>query len=132
MGMPEVAARLAGEGYGPQDFNPGPCQRVAGAIFALAAEDRLQAATVMGLLEEPRARDLCARLIGRMDAENKNYERELTGMAALREARLRARQEEVSRAIRGTQDKETKTRLLAELTRLRAQLQQGPVAAEAH
>lgn len=132
MGMPEVATRLLGEGYGPQDFNPGPCQRVAGAIFALAGEGRLEPATVMGLLEEPRARDLCARLIGRMDAENKNYERELTGMAALREARLRARQEEVSRAIRGTQDKETKTRLLAELTRLRAQLQQGPVAAEAH
>jgi len=132
MGMPEVATRLVGEGYGPQDFNPGPCQRVAGAIFALAAENRLQAATVMGLLEEPRARDLCARLIGRMDAENKNYERELSGMAALRTARLRARQEEVSRTIRATHDKETKTRLLAELTRLRAQLQQGPVAAEAH
>jgi DNA primase catalytic core len=132
MGMPEVATRLLGEGYGPQDFNPGPCQRVAGAIFALAGEGRLQPATVMGLLEEPRARDLCSRLIGRMDAENKNYERELSGMAALRNARLRARQEEVTRAIRGTQDKETKTRLLAELTRLRAQLQQGPVAAEAH
>lgn len=132
MASGETATRLGKEGYGPQDFNPGPCQRVAGAIFALAAEERLEPATVMGLLEEPRARDLCARLIGRMDAENKNYERELSGMAALRTARLRGRQEEVGRAIRATQDKETKTRLLAELGRLRAQLQQGPVAAEAH
>lgn len=132
LASPEAAARLASEGYGPQDFNPGPCQRVAGAIFALAAEGRLDPATAMGLLEEPGARDLCARLMGRLDAENKNYERELTGMAALRTARLRARQEEVGRAIRATQDKETKTRLLAELGRLRAQLQQGPMAAEAH
>ena len=52
----------------------------------------------------------------------------LVGMGALRLQRLKGRIQEVNRAIRSTGDKETKSRLLAELNQLAAQLQPGPIA----
>ncbi|MGE0707829.1 MAG: DNA primase [Planctomycetota bacterium] len=147
LGAPAEAARLAQEGYGPEDFSPGPAQRLAGAIFALAAQhvaqqgapdaappdaapDEFGAAAVMDLLSEEDVRDLCARLLQRV-VSGKDYPRELLGMTALRRQRVQGRIQAVGRAIRSAGDRETKSRLLAELNQLRAQLQPGPVAAKA-
>jgi DNA primase len=130
LGAPEEVARLTEEGYGPQDFTPGPSRRLAGEIFALAAAGKLEPARVMSAVEADDERALCARLMGRLDAEKK-YVRELSGMVVLRHQRLQARIHEANRELRAASDKQTKSHLLAEIKQLRAQLQPGPTALKA-
>lgn len=130
LAVPEAAARIAAQGGGPQAFSPGPTQVVAGAIFSVAAEGLVEPARVMARIEDPAARSLCDRLIGRIRAE-KQYEQDLAGFAALERQTVEARLKDITRRIREAGDKDTKNRLLAEHTRLRAQLQPGPTVAEA-
>ena len=131
LALPDAAKRVAAEGGGAEAFKPGAGQRLAGVIFALALEGGVvEAARVMGQLEDPEVRDLCSQLIGNIHPD-KDYEQELRGFARLLEGGLQRRLDEVLREIRGATDKETQKRLLAEHRDLRAQLQQGRTVARA-
>ena len=72
----------------------------------------------MGRLEDPASRDLCDRLIGRIDPE-KNYERDVAGWGTLQRRIVKKRREELLRQIRVTRDEDTKKRLLEEHKALR-------------
>lgn len=120
--VPDAAAQVAERGVGPASWTAGPTRQVAEAVFALASEQgAVDPAGVLSRLDDAAARDLAARLIGRIDS-NKNYVKELEGVDALLVRARQRRLQEITREIRQTKDPQATERLLAEHKRLRAEI----------
>lgn len=121
LAVADGVARVTARGVAPALFSEGPARLLAEAIFAAAAEGPVDAAGVLGRLEEPAARDLAAALVGRIDP-SKNYAADLDGADGLLLRARRRRLQDVNREIRRTKDEARRTVLLEESKRLGAEI----------